>query len=129
MSLTTLSLLQALHVWSALEQAYHSNHPFGGDTAEIYAFRLHSHDPRLVEDTSEISPWTRTAQERQGENAATALLEICRLFEAERNCQVLLVDHRSDRGQPLQMELLRKGTPQRWHLRVTHPEEAQSRTP
>lgn len=35
-----LSMAQALSIWSELEDARHGTHGFGGDTAEIYLYRL-----------------------------------------------------------------------------------------
>lgn len=36
----TLSMEQALSLWTDLEQAYHKTNHYGGDTAEIYISRL-----------------------------------------------------------------------------------------
>ena len=35
-----LSIVQALSLWSDLEDAYHGKHGYGGDVAEIYVYRL-----------------------------------------------------------------------------------------
>jgi len=35
-----LSMTQALGIWSELEAAFYSKNNFGGDTVEIYAYRL-----------------------------------------------------------------------------------------
>lgn len=40
-----LSMAQALDVWSDLEAAYHGKNGFGGDTAEIYLYRIMQRSP------------------------------------------------------------------------------------
>src|SRR5262249_25383349 len=45
-----LSMAQALLIWSELMDAYHGKNGFGGDTAEIYMYRLMPYDPALVHD-------------------------------------------------------------------------------
>lgn len=37
---SSISINQALDVWSDLNDAYHGCNGYGGDTAEIYAYRL-----------------------------------------------------------------------------------------
>lgn len=44
--LHTLSLEQALSLWSDLDDAYYGKNGFGGDTAEIYIYRVLSGVPR-----------------------------------------------------------------------------------
>lgn len=42
-----LTLNQALGVWSDLEAAYYGKSGYGGDTAEIYAFRIQPYRPSV----------------------------------------------------------------------------------
>ncbi len=44
-ALLRLPTLELLSLWSELEQCYHNEHGYGGDTAEIYAYRLQRHNP------------------------------------------------------------------------------------
>ena len=41
----SLSIEQAVEIWSELEQAYFKANKYGSDTAEIYAYRLLPHSP------------------------------------------------------------------------------------
>ncbi len=50
MSLETISMDQALDVWSELEAAYYGKNGFGGDTAEIYVYRLMQGSPSPDDD-------------------------------------------------------------------------------
>lgn len=47
-----VSMIQALSVWSELEQAYYGDNGFGGDTAEIYAYRLARQTPHVTSEQS-----------------------------------------------------------------------------
>jgi hypothetical protein len=40
-----ISMTQALSLWTDLEKAYHGTNSFGGDTAEIYIYRLMPRSP------------------------------------------------------------------------------------
>lgn len=40
-----LSMLQALGIWDDLLEAYHGVNRYGGDTAEIYGYRLSERCP------------------------------------------------------------------------------------
>lgn len=44
--LHTMSMLQALELWSDLEKAYHGTNPYGSDTAEVYLYRVMPNPPR-----------------------------------------------------------------------------------
>jgi len=43
-----LSMVQALEIWSDLESAYYGENSFGGDTAELYAYRFLPFSPRAT---------------------------------------------------------------------------------
>ncbi len=45
--MNNISMNQALSVWSDLWQAYYGKHGYGGDTAEIYAYRLMPYMPGI----------------------------------------------------------------------------------
>jgi hypothetical protein len=44
----SLSMTQALSIWSDLEAAYYGKNGFGGDTAEIYIYRAMPYDPSVA---------------------------------------------------------------------------------
>lgn len=44
-----LSLVQALSLWSDLDDAYYGKSGFGGEVAEIYAYRLMPYAPMVAE--------------------------------------------------------------------------------
>ncbi len=49
----SISLDQALGIWSDLWQAYYGENGYGGDTAEIYAYRLIGRSPLLTVSNDE----------------------------------------------------------------------------
>lgn len=83
--LAGISILQALDVWSDLEQAYYGDNKYGGDTAEIYAYRLMQHSPAATIFDGEIAERHRS---EVALNAASALVELCLLFQRERECEI-----------------------------------------
>lgn len=58
-------MTQALSIWSELEQAYYGDNAYGGDTAEIYAYRLQPADPKMW-----LKEFRKEAWERLGHQAA-----------------------------------------------------------
>ena len=75
-----LSQNQLLELWSDFEQAYYGDHPYGGDTAEIYAYRLLQYDP------TQSRPW-RDEQRIQATNSLRAVLD---LFCKKRSCRATI---------------------------------------
>ncbi len=45
--MNNISMNQALDIWSELWQSYYGENGYGGDTAEIYAYKLMSYSPAL----------------------------------------------------------------------------------
>ena len=78
-ALATISLSQALGVWGDLVEAYHGVNGYGGDTAEVYLFRLMPRDPSAERgpDGGTLAAQAVVAQARA---ARLALADLCRLF-------------------------------------------------
>lgn len=70
---------QLIDIWEELKDAYHNSANYGGDVAEIYAYRLMTHKPCLMH--SQDSTETMTEYKRAGYN----LLQICRHFTMKHN--------------------------------------------
>jgi len=81
-----LSTLDLLGLWSDLCDAYHGRNGFGGDTAEIYAYRCGRPSPA----SSSTGPLGRQVKREDAERAAASLVAVCQLFEREHSCEVLL---------------------------------------
>lgn len=92
MSMLHISMFQALSVWSELEQAYFGQHRYGGDTAEIYLYRLMEHSPLI--GNGYTNSQTREVRRGASRQSANALCQLCRIFEAERHCTIEINDTR-----------------------------------
>ena len=77
-----LSLMQALSLWSELEQAYYGDNGFGGNTAEIYAYTLLQSIP-----SQHLNEGNETDA---GQQAATSLLQVLELFSKLRKCEITI---------------------------------------
>lgn len=78
-----LSMVQALSIWSELEAAYYGKNGFGGDTAEIYAYRLMPMSPSFdhrVEVRDEFNA-----------QATRSLIALVEHFEETHECAVYVV--------------------------------------
>lgn len=94
MSLTNVSLKQFLDVWVELEKALHGENSFGGDTAEIYAYRLMPHSPSFAH-ANPTGMVLETKQEIQRE-AAEALAAIAKEFEQRYSVEILIDEETVD---------------------------------
>lgn len=103
MSVNGYSTLQALEVWDDLVRAYHQRHPYGTDTAEIYAYRLLPHTPSLA-----IRPDDLAA----GVSASAALSDLLTLFTDRYTCEAIVDGEWFDRTQGLPAQT------HRWHVRI-----------
>ena len=81
-----LSIDQILELWVELEDARIGANGYGGDTAEIYAYRLLPCSPTLSL-TGETGDAARREAARQ---AALNLIEVLRLFEARRDVNIYI---------------------------------------
>lgn len=52
--MNNLSMIQALDLWSELEAAFYRKNGFGGDTAEIYMYRLMGYAPAVAHNPPDI---------------------------------------------------------------------------
>ena len=89
-----LTLKQAMLVFGELVQCYYGEHKFGGDTAEIYAYRLATGTPTVATALSAaVAQLTQSAmyldalQEFGGEAAAN-LCGICKVFSEAYDANV-----------------------------------------
>jgi hypothetical protein len=86
----TISIEQALSVWSDLERAYHGTNSYGGDEAEIYLYRFLPHLPsvkqNLIEESGILGDMTREAYDK----ANRALYSILDHFSKTREADILV---------------------------------------
>jgi hypothetical protein len=83
--MNNISMNQALSIWSELWQAYYSKNGFGGDTAEIYAYRLMPYHPVL--DFPNAQCFNSSHIEYFNE-AKHSLVELLYLFQKDANCDI-----------------------------------------
>ena len=77
--MNNISINQALDVWGDLWQAYYGKHHYGGDEAEIYAYRLMLYLPSL----EGLNPVAII-------RAQNALYQLVEKFAAENNCEITI---------------------------------------
>lgn len=108
----TLSILQALSIWSDLEQAYHGTNSYG-DEAEIYLYRLMSNKPMETQINLIDKPGFAGDIVREAYDAANqALYSILSHFSKQREA-VITVE-----GQPLGPWLITARYIHRVHVKV-----------
>lgn len=102
--LGSLSVTQALSLWSDLCDAYHGKNDFGGNVAEVYLYQTMSHEP--------MAAHIREAQAEQVKGANEALYAVLAFFAEKRDCRI------SVNGKPLGEWLRGAGFDHRVHVEV-----------
>jgi len=91
--LHTLTILQVLDIWVDLETALQKKNSYGGDTAEVYLYRLMgnglSNDVRSL--TSASSTFKKEA-EKNFDNANVALHDLLVIFAEKRDAKIEVED-------------------------------------
>lgn len=117
-----LSLNQILSLWSDLEAAYWGKNGFGGDTAEIYSYRLMREDPRRSSPSASDSLKQQAEQESALE-AASSLFSLLKLFCEMHECAAF-IETGYDREK--RKDIVRRVGPwmkktvqtHRWHIKI-----------
>jgi hypothetical protein len=110
--MNNISMNQVLSIWSELWQAYYGKNGFGGDTAEIYAYRLMPYSPSL-HMTGE------TFKESNDElriNAVNSLVTLCNKFAKDNDCTIKIDNLPSDRW----ISVIGREFDHRCHVKVIH---------
>lgn len=115
----SMSVAQALGVWTELARAYYGEAHYGGDVAEIYAYTLLPNMPSAIGGRP-VSPSTVERHRGLYRSAARALAELCVAFEAKWECQVAI-----DGSSPGDWAAtLGASFAHRVHVKVVHPSAA-----
>lgn len=85
--LLELPAIELMFLWSELVECWHGVNGFGGDTAEIYAYRFYRYSPAL--DGAKMSDWKERNSERRA-NACEGLCELVRIFCQRYNCKATI---------------------------------------
>lgn len=80
-----LSMYQALMVWSDLEACLYGKNHYGGNVAEIYAYRLLPEDPTRVY-SMQGGELRKDADRDAGKLAARHLMELLEIFCERHEC-------------------------------------------
>ena len=81
-----ISMNQALSIWSDLWQAYYGKHGYGGDIAEIYAYRLMPYSPTYNHEGETF----KEGNEKIESDAAFAMRTIAWKFANDNDCLVTI---------------------------------------
>lgn len=87
MKVGCVPLIELMGIWGELVECYHGVNGFGGDTAEIYAYRLCASSPSAANN-----------DERRREDAVKArdaLVDLCETFEREWSGVRVLIQDRA----------------------------------
>ena len=87
MSLANISTIQALDIWTDLEEARAGTHGFGGDIAEIYVHRALPYVPAVMTPGSSLGPTSKLAGDTYT-NAFEAFKALFLEFQKRRDCLV-----------------------------------------
>ena len=91
-----MSIPQALDIWHDLELARRGEHGFGGNTAEIYAYRISAENPLLSGESiykalNNPDSWLHADAVEQGQQTKRDLCAICSYFEKRTESSVRVV--------------------------------------
>jgi hypothetical protein len=88
-----VSLSRVLGVWDELHLALRGENGFGGDTAEIYAYRLSDRDPMYHEKNGDYDSLFGDDFRETDESAKFNLLFICNEFMKHHDCSICIDTH------------------------------------
>jgi len=107
-----ISMNQALGIWSELWQAYYGNNGFGGDTAEIYAYRIMPYSPRFKMDPTDEN------DKAAGLMAAKSLYALLKKFSEDNECKIEIMHGKWNRRE-IRPWFIEEPFFHRCHVRVT----------
>lgn len=88
--LLEVNQLELMRLWAELNEAWHGINNYGGDTAEIYSYRLQPYSPMAHgPGKTEIGNIERRIL---CDNAANALVNLVEMFCDEYNCTATIDD-------------------------------------
>ncbi len=114
--MNNISMNQALSIWSELWRAYYGKNGFGGDTAEIYAYRLMPYEPVVASDNPQFRE-TQLFKEHSNVaivKATSSLYALLTKFQIDADCQITIDDKEIDEW--VKTEIF----DHRCHVRVIH---------
>lgn len=94
MSIANIPISELLRLWSELDDAYRGFNGFGGNTAQLYAFRFTRQSPlaesarELKRGQQELPPIYAEALQSEEREAAHALYDLLDRFSNERECRI-----------------------------------------
>lgn len=107
-----LSLIQAIGTWSDLEQAYFGKNHYGGDTAEIYVYRLMPYSPLVHNYLAQKTQLGREEKKEAVQKANTSLYNLLKYFAHYRNCKIKVEDTNLGKW------LISAENDHRWHVQI-----------
>lgn len=104
----TCSILESFKIWEELVTAYHSLNGFGGDTAEIYSYRLEPYTPSAHSTHNEAKIREVSIQ------AAKSLKDILEEFQQTHECDIFVDEIKLSKWSKAIEENMRH----RYHVRI-----------
>lgn len=84
------TIRQAIGVWDELVDAYYDRNGFGGQTAEIYSYRLEEYRPSVHLHQFNVPEMFKEDATKIAVDAANTLLELIELFKEKYNCKITI---------------------------------------
>jgi len=113
-AILSISTLELLKLYSELIEAYHSINTYGGDEAEIYAYRLLPHSPFLNKDMT--GPIALEEKSKLYKQAAHALHDLCYMFKKQYDCKIRIDNIHYD----LWIKKIGNNFQHRVHVKILH---------
>lgn len=87
-----LSQNQLISLWCDLEDAYHGQHAYGSDTAEIYAYLFMSANPSVMNFlySQKKGSFMEDAYREETLKAAESLYNLLKTFMQKRDCRIVV---------------------------------------
>lgn len=84
------TIKQAVGIWDELLSSYYDNNGYGGQTAEIYSYRLEEYSPGVHKARDIVPDMFKSDEKRIAVDAAMALLGIIKLFLETHECKITI---------------------------------------
>lgn len=114
--LLTVNPLEMMKLWGELVECYHVVNGYGGDTAEIYAYRLMPYSPLIHSVALKDNVTTDERATEINSIAAGALVSLCEEFTQQYDCKITIDGETTKKW----YSLYRDEFDHRCHVKVVH---------
>ena len=84
--------LEAMNIWGELVECYYDVHGYGGDTAEIYSYRLEPYTPTAHNSSNESNSRLREVSYNAAKSLALIIKEFCHAYGCKAEVDEVIVE-------------------------------------